>query len=170
MNRAIVTAILFLGSTLAAQAGESFYTDMSNRGRGDRALQLSADLCAHKLGMSQDAAEASPRFNRCMLTNGWQFEAAQGYSQARSSREDADAQDDADAQEALDQSNMDDEWRRNNDAAAQANDSWIEDQENAAIEANDEAAQAAANQETSDAGAQSALDAANSVPPVQPMN
>ncbi|HEX4534197.1 MAG TPA: hypothetical protein VH000_08190 [Rhizomicrobium sp.] len=131
MKTAIIAGLMFLGSTIAAQADTDIYNDMTNSGRGGEALHAAAGYCAQRWGDPQNGEETSPGFKQCMIGQGWVFQLTQ--RTAAEARADAEA-----AQEAQQQADDDDQ--------AEMNQMW-EEQRDDEQRRNDEATQDLVNQE-----------------------
>jgi hypothetical protein len=73
MKRAIVVAILLLGTVLAAKADNDTYVDTTRHGRGNDALDVDASTCDQMLGSPKNGQPTSPQYKRCMLKLGWRW-------------------------------------------------------------------------------------------------
>jgi hypothetical protein len=75
MKRMILaTALLLLGSGLAAQADTSQYTNLLKQPRDDDALAADARYCEDRVGPDRNGVPTSPAYKRCMRTRGWRFD------------------------------------------------------------------------------------------------
>lgn len=73
MKRAIVAAMLLLGTVLSAKADNDTYVDNTRHGRGNDALNVDANTCNQMLGSPKNGQPTSPQYKQCMLKLGWKW-------------------------------------------------------------------------------------------------
>jgi hypothetical protein len=74
MKRIILTAVLLLGATLAAQADTNYYTNVLRQPRGDDQIQADVGYCNEKIGAYQNGTPPTAAYRRCMAGRGWRFD------------------------------------------------------------------------------------------------
>jgi len=73
MNRIILTAALLLGTTFAAHADNTTWTDLTGQARGDYALHADGEYCNEQVGPDINGTPTPPAYKRCMRGRGWRL-------------------------------------------------------------------------------------------------
>jgi hypothetical protein len=74
MNRMTLVAALLLGTTFAAQADMSHYTNLLRQPRDNDALAADARYCDAGVGPDRNGVVTSAAYKRCMRSRGWRFD------------------------------------------------------------------------------------------------
>ena len=77
MKRAVLAALLVLGSSLAAQADNDVYHDTTGRDRSEDVLHADMSSCSARVGPQRNGVPTSAAYKRCMRGRGWAWEKTQ---------------------------------------------------------------------------------------------